>query len=273
MSGNVSLHLRLGKSFEDLFKTAKDLNLQFFQCFLLQDDGKYVDCNKKLQNSFKINRCEFKALYLHASYYINLAMPGGYRIAKRELHWAKKLGFTHFILHPGAQNCDSREESLAVIGKTLNELVVNENQITIMLENTAHGNKSIGGNIQELATIRSYLQTPEKLKFCIDTAHAHSFGYKISTASEQNLFLSEFDRYIGLDSVELIHLNDTSELLGSKIDKHCYIGEGILGLNSLKTFSCNPKIYNIPTILELPVVNRDQELAALTTVASWKPDK
>lgn len=270
---NVGLHLRLGRCFKDLFQSAQDLDLPFFQCFLLKNDGKYINFNKKLQTIFNANRFKFKALYLHGSYYINLAMPSGYRIALHELRWAKKLGFTHFILHPGAQVGNSREESLAKIGKTLNELIINDPEIIIVIENTAHSNKSIGGDIQELAIIKSYLQTPEKLKFCIDTAHAHSFGYKISTIEEQNLFLNEFDKYIGLDSVELIHLNDTCENLGSKIDKHSYLGVGALGLESLKTFSCNSKIFKIPTILELPVVNKDLELAAITTVNSWKLNK
>src|SRR5690606_34696124 len=147
----------------------------------------------KLINSFAPYKNYYKKLYLHASYYINLSSPKAYNIVMKELYWAKKLGFTHFILHPGAAtSCDiSRDLSIKIIGQTLNQIIMNSPDITILLENTAHGKRSIGGSFEELAHIRSYLQHPEELKFCIDTAHVHSFGYDISTYDAQHIFLHE----------------------------------------------------------------------------------
>src|SRR5207244_2099203 len=110
---------------------------------------------------------------------------------------------------------------------------------------------------------------PDKIVFCIDTAHAYSYGYNLVDLESQKQFIHLIEECIGFKRVVLIHLNDTQEKLGSYIDKHALLGEGKIGLEPLKHFILHPHIINIPLILELPIVSEEEELTLLHKVAQW----
>ncbi len=58
---------------------------------------------------------------------------------------------------------------------------------------------------------------------------------------------------IGLSRIELIHLNDTREKKGSKIDRHEVPGKGLIGEDALKMFINQPELAHVPILLELPL--------------------
>jgi deoxyribonuclease-4 len=87
---------------------------------------------------------------------------------------------------------------------------------------------------------------------CIDTCHAFAAGYDIGSADGIQRISDEIKRYIGLDRLKLIHLNDSKGERGSGIDRHEHIGLGKIGGRGLGRFISSPSFRDIPLILETP---------------------
>jgi deoxyribonuclease IV len=268
----VGLHLRISSTLHHVFEKALRFELPFFQSFLLhQKTGAYVKCTQDLIKQCKEQGNCFGARYLHGSYYINLASAYEQQLLKKELTLAKRLSFTHIVFHPGAIT-DGAEKEVGInrVAQTLNSLLKHEDTLKIVLENSAHAHKSIGGTLQELAAIKAKLDHPEKVQFCIDTAHAYVFGYNLADEQKQELFIQEAVTLLGKESLALIHLNDTQELLNSKIDRHCTPGQGNIGHEALKRFISHPQLAHLPLILELPEITEEEELHIIQQVRLWK---
>ncbi|MDP3889491.1 MAG: deoxyribonuclease IV [bacterium] len=271
---HIGLHLRLTESLHELAQKAQNLRLPFFQCFFVfQATGKLIMLSEKeIQSFVKKYRDVFSGMYLHGSYWINLAgiKNNGYRAFKRELALAKRLSFTHMILHSGsATGAENRIEGINAFASMLNSILKDENEIQIIVENTAHGNMAIGSDIHDFKLLLERLEQPHKIAFSIDTAHAYVYGYDLATEQGQEDFIELIDTSIGVDKVKLIHLNDASYKCGSKIDRHAIIGKGYIGSTMLRRFILHPQLQHIPLILELPVIPEEQEIAILEMVRSW----
>ncbi len=272
----IGLHLRLATNFIDLIHQALRLNMSFFQCFLLDPkknnkaDTMMLDERKACKKLLQLHQVKG---YVHASYAINLASGvsnAGLHFLKKELLMAKQCGFSEIVLHPGsATGCADRLQGIDNLVRRLNMLLKNEKSIKIILENAAFGANSIGGDLQDFKLVRSKLDQPEKVGFCIDTAHAYAYGYDIADEQEQELFIDLIGQTIGFDALSLIHLNDTKELLSSKRDRHDIIGNGVIGAHYLKRFMHHEKLASIPVLLELPSLPEDEQKAILHTVNSW----
>lgn len=274
MQRRIGLHIRLSRSILEPIQKAQRLDLPFFQCFfVLQATGRVIKISDDEMEAFRATRRkQYDQLYFHGSYWINLASLGynGYRALERELNVAKQLEFTAMILHPGtAKGARHKDEGIDTLARALNRLLKTERDVQVILENTAHGNLTVGSDLLDFKQLLEKLNHPEKVAFCIDTSHAYSFGYDISKDNEQDMFIDFLENTIGIDRITLIHLNDTKEPLGSKIDRHAVVGEGKIGMQALKRFILHPKLVHIPVLMELPVISESRETAILEEVRSW----
>lgn len=274
MVRSIGLHLRLQHSLREAAERAIQLELPVFQCFFIQQQTKkLITVDHELVKQFHTWRADhFQSVFIHGSYYINLASLkyDASPLLIRELALAKRLACTHMILHPGsAAGGVNKYDGVPVLARALNKIMRIEKEITLVLENTAHGNKSIGSDITDFRFILEKLDYPERIKFCIDTAHAYSYGYNIKDPIKCNEFIQLVDDVIGIENIAVIHLNDTKQSCGSCIDQHALIGEGIIGEEALKRFVLDPRLINIPLILELPVLPPLQEDAMLQKVHVW----
>jgi deoxyribonuclease IV len=274
IKNRLGVHIRINSSLNELMERADFLELPFFQCFfVVQETGKLIQPTSEEVHAFlKIRRSRFDELFCHASYWVNLASLGnnGYPQLRREVVVAKRLEFTHIVLHAGtAKGAIEKSQGIDALAVALNNLFKRERDITILLENTCHANLTIGSDILDFKQLLEKLDRPERIGFCIDTAHAHSFGYDIANINGHNAFLSFLDATIGIERIKLIHLNDTVELLGSHIDRHGIVGQGNIGTDALKAFVMHPALQNIPLLMELPEMSAAQELVVLEHVRSW----
>ncbi len=270
----IGLHMRLTSTLIDVLERAKKLKSSIVQCFFVhQIDNSYVSfAPGELEKTIALLKKDFSHAYLHGSYWINLTgkRNNGSRVFKRELELAQALGFTHMIIHPGsAKSCETKEEGIALLAKAINKTTAQPSSVTLMLENTAHGNMSVGGDIKDFKALLTQLDHPEKIEFCLDSAHAYSYGYDISTVEGLDAFIGEVDDAIGCHKVTLLHLNDIHDACGSRIDKHMMPGEGKIGLEALKRFMNHPKLRHAAVILEIPAVTDEQEKKILKIVRSW----
>lgn len=268
----IGLHIRLTTTLSDLARYAANLNIPLFQCFLIhQATNQFIHPTEdEIQEFLRDWRPLFANLYVHGSYWINLAShPGENKVLLRELDLAKRLAFTHIIIHPGsAKSSKDKKEGISNIAKSLNHVLKKENEVRIILENTAHAGLSIGGDLHDFYYLRERLEHPEKVAFCIDTSHAHSYGYDILTPEGQFQFLELVDKTMGLKNIAIIHLNDTKQVKGSRIDRHEKIGDGLLA-DILQPFLAHESLKSLPIILELPVSFPEEEEKMLQMVRNW----
>jgi deoxyribonuclease IV len=263
----IGLHLRVTDSLLAVAHQAVALELPHFQSFLMGRDAHdqlLIPSDREITQFRKVCEKRFSRLYAHAPFWLNLADPARSSLEGvwKQIQLAQRLGFTHLIMHPGSSVQASRQEGIAMVARTLNGLLKKQFDITLVLENTAFGNRAVGSDITDLAMIRALLDKPERVQFCIDTAHAHSYGYAINSADSMQQFLRSVHATLGIESVGLLHLNDTSEANGSFHDRHALIGTGMLGEASLRAAFQHPLCAQVPIIIEPPQM-APEELAEL----------
>jgi len=274
MNNRVGLHIRLEDSLIAGAEKAIRLQLPFFQCFMRQKNtGKLLPISDQEIALFnKEYRHKFNSLYIHGSYWINLASlyKNGYTAFRHEIELAKKVSFTHMVLHPGcAKGALTKQEGIDAFARALNNILKYEHDISLVIENTAHGGMSVGSDISEFKLLMANIDYPEKISFALDTAHAFVYGYDISTERGQDAFIALVKGTIGFDRVSLIHLNDSQKKSGSCVDEHAIIGQGLIGEHMLRRFITISELQQVPVLLELPAISEQQELALIERVAGW----
>ncbi len=127
-------------------------------------------------------------------------------------------------------------------------------------ENTAGGGSLLGGSFDHLAELRAKViqkvgnEAAARIAFCFDTCHAHAAGYDMSSREAATAALDTFDRTCGLESMAVLHLNDSKGSLGSHLDRHEHIGKGEIGLHGFTGVLNHPVLARRarPMILETP---------------------
>ncbi len=273
MKNAVGLHLRLDTSFSAAVEKALRVQQPLLQCFFMQQESKSPLrlSPPEIKTFVRDYRPLFSQLFLHGSYLINLAgVQPRHPVLTRELTLAKKLFFTHMILHPGsAKGWGTKEVGIDQLVRALNGLLAQERDITFVLENIAQEGMTIGGDLYDFRKLLEKIDHPEKLSFCIDTAHAHSYGYDLVTQAGQDSFAHIVAQTVGWDHVALVHLNDTQQTCASHKDQHCVLGQGMEGL-ALRNFVNRAELRKKAVILELPALPEEQELALLSLVRAWR---
>jgi deoxyribonuclease-4 len=64
--------------------------------------------------------------------------------------------------------------------------------------------------------------------------------------------LEQFDKIIGLNKLQAIHLNDSLTPYSTHKDRHARIGQGTLGLEAIINIINHPQLRHLPFYLETP---------------------
>src|SRR5207249_1676286 len=64
---------------------------------------------------------------------------------------------------------------------------------------------------------------------CLDTCHVHVAGYDMVSPDGYVETMMLVKDTVGFDAVKVWHCNDAKAAMGSKLDRHEYIGEGTVG--------------------------------------------
>lgn len=221
---------------------------------------------------FRVLRDRFNQLFAHLSYWTNLASVEeiSLRAFDNELTLAKRLHFNALIVHPGCtKGTVDRMHGIDALVRRLNTILKYEHDVQIVLENTAHGKHSVGSNLDDFKLILQKIDFPEKLAFCIDTAHAHAYGYALNSAQDRASFFTTVDQTIGFDRIALLHLNNTHGDVGSLLDRHALLDQGSIELEALNAFTMHPQVAHVPIIMELPTVPSEVEREHVQLVRAW----
>lgn len=199
-------------------------------------------------------------IIVHAPYIINIGNSQNselYEISKRnltqELRRVKDFGLSILVLHPGSHVKTGIENGLNSIINALNEIFENDGtDVKIALETMAGKGSELGANFNEIKSIIDGVNKKERIGVCLDTCHISDEGVDVSKVDD---VLDEFDKIIGLDKLLCIHINDSKNPRESHKDRHENIGYGYIGFETINNFVHNPRLSNIPKILETPYVN------------------
>jgi deoxyribonuclease-4 len=269
---SIGLHIRLPQTVDEVIEKASRMHLSSIQFFFITNSFRQVVIPEKDYERLRTSLNNFSSVYLHLSYWINLCGKSahGMHIIHRELSMAQRLGITHAVLHPGsAVGFNTKEEGIATLAQRLNQISRQFENVHFVLENTTHAQMTVGSDIKDFGILFRQFEHPERFSLCIDTAHAYSYGYDVATAAGQDNFLHEIDRAVGLEAVSLLHINDTKEILGCRIDKHDLPGKGNIGQAMLQRFINIEPLKNKPIILELPPISEEKEIESLKAIWSW----
>jgi len=196
----------------------------------------------------------------HDSYLINLASPdeGLYKRSLEalweEMERAEALGLPYLVIHPGSHRGSGEGEGLYGIARAINLLHQRGAgmRVQILLETTAGQGATLGYRFEHFARVIGMIEEDERVGVCLDTSHVFAAGYDIRTPGGYEATLEEFDRIIGLDRLKLVHLNDSKAAVGTRVDRHEHIGQGHLGLEPFHLLLQDPRLADLPFILETP---------------------
>ena len=227
-------------------------NMQWFARPLRRDEIKAFLKHQQRQ--------ELHSVFAHANYLINLAATNpqfhfnSMRALAEELVRANHLRLPFLVVHPGAHLGAGEEAGLNAIVGAINQVlaVIPKVKTRIALETTAGQGSCLGHTFEQIAYILRNVREPERLCVCLDTAHVFAAGYDIGSETATRKLFREFDRTIGLDQLVAIHLNDSKNGRGSRVDRHEHIGKGRIGLDAFRFIMRDRRFRKIPKVLETP---------------------
>ena len=170
--------------------------------------------------------------YVHSPYIINLSMaPGtkedyGVALLVKNLDYAKRMGFRGVVVHVGKSVDRSEEESLE--NMRLNLITAAESATAlcpILLETPAGQGTELLTEYDDFVNFVADFKD-ERIRMCVDTCHVFASGYcpyeYLKGVVEDHL-----------DLLKLVHFNDSHGLCKSCVDRHAFIGTGVIGLEVL----------------------------------------
>jgi deoxyribonuclease IV len=224
---------------------------------------------------------DLKPLVIHTNYLVNLATTNQLFLKKSieafrgEIERALMVCADYLVLHPGSFRGADREAGLlqtaAAIAAATQRLDLEQGKLTILIENTAGSEFSLGGSFEQVAEIIDRLRGIVPIAACIDTCHTHVAGYDI--VSKEGIYdtLQQLDTTIGLNNVKVIHCNDAKAARGSKLDRHQQIGKGTIGKEPFRILLNDPRIAHAAFIAETPIDKPGDDLRNVEALKKLAP--
>ncbi len=215
---------------------------------------------------------DISPVFVHASYLINLASLSSVVVKKSmdllsyEMENADMIGAEYVVLHTGSARGEDEKKAREKAAMALKRSINKKGRASIILENTAGQRGDITSSIHALADIMDMCNNDRIAGICIDTCHAFASGYDIAAGEGLNTLVNEIKKYMGIDKLKLIHLNDSKKPLESGVDRHEHIGRGSIGIEGFRNILSDRSITNVPIILETPKDDEDDDRKNLETV-------
>ena len=259
----IGAHVSISGGLHKAFPLAADIGCTAMQIFTKnasQWNAKPLQDKEIQQFKAAWEASGIRMVVAHDSYLINLATPDDALLEKSrsamrvEVERCEQLGIPSLVMHPGSHVGSGEEAGLRRVAESFDAIhrQTSGYQTKILVETTAGQGTNLGWQFEQIARIFEHVAQPERLGVCFDTCHAFAAGYDIRTEAAYRQTMAEFDRIIGLARLNAIHVNDSVKPLGCRVDRHEAIGKGHIGLDGFRWLMNDPRLADIPKILETP---------------------
>jgi deoxyribonuclease IV len=253
-------HVSTASPFSDVVSRAQEIGCECMQIFANppQRWNPIVIPKKEFERFALLNKkAKIEPVIIHSIYLLNLASDNSFYYEASikslidDMKKAEKLGALGVNFHVGSTKGKKISEVIDKIALGIKTVLIASKKPYLILENSAGAGDVMGDKFEELAEIMNKVNSP-RLKVTLDTAHAFGSGYNVAIKEGLEETLDEFDKYIGLDKLVCLHLNDSAVPLFSKRDRHADIGDGYIGLEAFRRIVNHPKLKGLPGIIETP---------------------
>ena len=267
------------ETYEDLIDLYKKYDIRLFQIAAKRVNPK--DMKKRLkEENIELNKTI--KIVVHFSYSINLAhvwTESDWWIQQllEEIRYADEIDAFAIVIHTG-KNVNYTNN--AAINNMYSSLIFVHQQtehlkIQLLIETPAGQGSELLVNVKDfIKFMLKFTRGPlgsgsgsaqgaqggqggdEKIKerfgICIDTCHVYAAGQNIAEMDGIEKFFKEYADGIGLDKIKLVHLNNATYDLGSRIDRHANLHNGAISNESMDDIARFINKLGIPMILETP---------------------
>jgi deoxyribonuclease IV len=205
-----------------------------------------------------------KRCIVHAAYVLNTATPEMDKYERscaalaKELERCEAFGVMGFCFHPGSAGSSDVDSAIDRIGDAIALAIESSpGSARVLIENAAGAGRTMGRSASELGGMLS--RVPKKARartgYGLDTCHLFASG--IDFTSSEAAARAMLDRFCDAagEPPSFMHLNDSGGEFGSNRDRHALLGEGRIGLDPFRWLLADPRLENIPLILETPTAN------------------
>ncbi len=259
----IGCHVSISKSIDLAIDRALKSKCNTFQIFTKNPRGWAVKTltDEEIQNfKRKIKQYKLDPIFGHISYLPNLASTDP-EVSKKslesflnELSRCVALEVPYFVIHGGSHKSSNFEKGMnKYIDSILKGISYAERKVVILVENSSGGANSLTGSHQNIGKILEEINDRTAVQVCYDTCHAFASGYDLRTKKSVENTLDDIQTNFGVDSITLVHANDSIGKLNSSLDRHQHLGLGEIGEKGFSAMINNSQLKTKPWILETPV--------------------
>jgi len=207
--------------------------------------------------------------YVHAPYTLNLCANATKEIDSAEVAWAqaildedmyhaRMMGCKGVVVHTGFLVGRPLEEGLLTMENMVRKTLKFATRTTKLLLETPAGEKTSKGVCDTIFDFMAFFdrftsKEQKRMGICVDTCHVFATGedpleylklwHELRTSSSSS-------ESVKIPAIELVHLNDSSSSIGSRVDDHAPIGEGHIGFEKMKMIAEWCVVHDIPMVKE-----------------------
>ena len=242
---------------------AKTIKAEAIQVFASNPRGWAMpETNHEADQAFieKANELEIET-YIHAPFLINLGSPteGTYKNSlastKYSLKRGREIKAKGVVIHTGSA---VDEGNIKKAWKQIHEGMMpilselDDQDPWLLLEPTAGQGQSLVKRLEDLNNYFEALEWHPKVGICLDTCHVFAAGHDIKSKGGMSATIDLLVEVAGAERIQLIHANDSMDVLGSLKDRHQNLGDGEIGSKPFADLLAHPAIADAPLILETP---------------------
>jgi len=203
--------------------------------------------------------------FVHAKYLLNVSSPDEELRAKsvadlcEEMAIALKLRAAGVVIHLGSVGDEGAvEEGTQRVARAVDAAChAVLDAPAVILENSAGQGNIVGAQFEQLAEIVAATHCPERVRCCVDTAHAFGAGMALHTPEGVEEMVARIDATFGLERLALLHVNDSKVPFASGRDRHWHIGRGEIGREGMTRIVNHPRLVHLPFVMETPGAEAD----------------
>ena len=285
----IGCHVSIAGGIDNSVKRAEELGCSTMQIFSKNAATwreKILDKEeiKRFKRNLKKSSIDINPIFIHTSYLINLASPSDELYFKSINSFVEEmkradllLADPYLITHPGAHTGIGEEYGIQRVIRAFNIILERSADLNlktmILLENTAGSGTHLGYTFGQLKRMIEEAEDRKRIGICFDTCHAFAAGYDLSYREGVKQTLEELDKFLGLERLKVIHLNDSKYPLGSRKDRHMHIGKGYIGLKGFEIIVNHRFLKDLPFVLETPKFGQRDDLENINLVKTMTGER